>query len=239
MNWDDYFERDCGLVNTAPVEAVIKPVAYWLRRRSYSSVRDKALEIGCGAGATLVWLAGRGAEPYGIDVSARAVDMAQQRLYAFRGSDAAYSDNVTVAEATELPFGSEFFDIVVEANVIQHLPKVDRAKAYGEIDRVLKSGGLFVGYSLSRLDSVFKANAWHQLDDSGTVVLKDESLLPGLLPNVGLTHFFEAAEFAILLPHFDVEILPVMYTLPSHEAKHRGYSTVYENHFYVVHAIKR
>ncbi|MGH8871404.1 MAG: class I SAM-dependent methyltransferase [Acidimicrobiia bacterium] len=41
-------------------------------------VEGRALEIACGRGATVVWLAGRGMEVLGVDVSPVAIDLARE-----------------------------------------------------------------------------------------------------------------------------------------------------------------
>jgi SAM-dependent methyltransferase len=49
-----------------------------------------------------------------------------------------------VGSAERLPFENESFDVVILEAVIEHVP--DPYKAFAEISRVLKPGGVFIGY---------------------------------------------------------------------------------------------
>lgn len=238
MDWESYFRHQADLHNSAPVEAVIKTVAYHLRAlRGADWSGLHFLEVGCGAGNNLAWLAGRGVRVSGIDVSPTAVAIAQSRLREV----CAPIGRIETGTATRLPFPDAALDGVIEACVIQHLPREDRSTAYREIARVLRPGGLFVGYSLSAAHPVYRAHLSDQVeDDPGTVVLCDPRL-PGRLPGIGRTHFFEAAEFsalAALLP-FRIECLPVTFALPRDEAARRGYAAAeYVDRFLVVYGVK-
>src|SRR5829696_9655832 len=53
-----------------------------------------------------------------------------------------------VADSMALPFGEEEFDIAASALVIHFIP--DRAKAFAEMRRVLRPGGLVAGYTWKR-----------------------------------------------------------------------------------------
>lgn len=231
-DWNKVF-KDRPMVNDAAVEAVIKPVAYWLRARYPDPAKLKVLDVGCGGGATLAWFQARGVKIYGIDVAKEAVALARKRL--------GKSAQIRTASADKLPFPRGYFDIVTEANVIQHMSKQARAKAYSEIARVLKRNGLFVGYSLAISDSVYSKYYFEASlpGEPGSLALSQPGRL-GTLPTIGLTHFFTESEFAALLPGFDLEMLPVSFQLPSHEARRRGFGDwPYVNNFFVVHGVKR
>jgi len=92
------------------------------------------LEVGCGLGTDLLQFARAGAQVYGIDLSLRSVELANQRfrLYGFPASS-------IQADAENLPFVSDQFDLVYSWGVIHHTPNVH--KAIKEIYRVLKLGG--------------------------------------------------------------------------------------------------
>src|SRR6185437_8083466 len=53
-----------------------------------------------------------------------------------------------VADALSLPFGAGEFDVVASALVLHFLP--DRRKAFGEMHRVVKPGGIVAGYTWNR-----------------------------------------------------------------------------------------
>ncbi len=87
------------------------------------------LEIGCGSGYWFDYFRRWGAEDvYGIDISGSILGLAR-------------TEKVAQASATNLPFGSRAFDVVITVTMLQHLPsKDDLRESLREIKRVLKKG---------------------------------------------------------------------------------------------------
>ncbi|MBC7864316.1 MAG: class I SAM-dependent methyltransferase [Bacteroidia bacterium] len=52
--------------------------------------------------------------------------------------------HTVVGDAENLPFENNVFDVVIMDAVLEHIP--DAAKAISEVSRVLKPGGIFIGY---------------------------------------------------------------------------------------------
>lgn len=94
----------------------------------------RVLEIGVGLGADHQQFALAGADLYGIDLTARAVEHTQRRLEAF-----GLSAQVKVGDAERLDFPDGCFDCVYSWGVLHHSP--DTPKAVEEVHRVLKRGG--------------------------------------------------------------------------------------------------
>jgi ubiquinone/menaquinone biosynthesis C-methylase UbiE len=109
------------------------------------------LEIGVGLGADHQRYAESGAYLHGIDLTERAILNTGRRLKLF-----GLTSELKVADAEQLPFENEFFELVYSWGVIHHSP--DTQKTVSEIFRVLKPGGeakvmiyhsqSFVGYML-------------------------------------------------------------------------------------------
>ena len=101
---------------------------------------DKVLEIGAGTGffTTNLWQGGFIGEAYATDISPGMVEVSRKNAEA-AGIDAF---DARVADAENLPFADETFDLVIGHAVIHHLPDVDAA--FREAFRVLKPGGRFV-----------------------------------------------------------------------------------------------
>jgi SAM-dependent methyltransferase len=94
----------------------------------------RILDAGAGSGALLPWahdLAGT-APVVAIDVAAPAV--VQCRALGL-------GTGLARASAAQLPFGTSSFDLVLSADVLQHLPAGDDARAARELARVLVPGG--------------------------------------------------------------------------------------------------
>lgn len=88
------------------------------------------LAVGCGAGEGLEYFSNKGYQTFGIDVS----DSHIERLYK-------EEKTVALGSATNIPFQSSQFDIVLFLEVIEHLPEGTEDEALDEIKRVLKKGG--------------------------------------------------------------------------------------------------
>jgi SAM-dependent methyltransferase len=94
----------------------------------------RLLEIGVGLGTDFVQFGRAGAVLTGVDLTATAVDLVRRRLE-LEGLEG----DVRVADAEELPFADDSFDLVYSWGVLHHTP--DTPRAVSEIRRVLVTGG--------------------------------------------------------------------------------------------------
>jgi SAM-dependent methyltransferase len=99
-----------------------------------SGAGKRVLEIGVGMGADFMRWARAGATATGVDLTERAVELTRARLQS-EGLDA----DLRVADAEDLPFPDDSFDIVYSWGVLHHTP--DPARALAEGARVLAQGG--------------------------------------------------------------------------------------------------
>ena len=95
----------------------------------------RVLDIAIGTGWSSEQLARAGAEVSGIDLTPKAIEIAQER-FRVRAVPAA---DLRVADAQHLPFPDATFDYVLAWGCLMHMP--DTEKAISEIYRVLKPGG--------------------------------------------------------------------------------------------------
>src|SRR6185503_19479033 len=94
----------------------------------------KVLEIGCGLGTDGAQFAEAGADYTGVDLTEAAVDLARKRFEFFD-----LPGKFQTADAEDLPFPDQSFDLVYSHGVLHHTPET--AKAIKEIHRVLRPGG--------------------------------------------------------------------------------------------------
>jgi len=94
----------------------------------------KVLEIGCGLGTDGAQFAEAGADYTGVDLTDAAVDLARKRFELFD-----LTGSFQTADAENLEFADESFDLVYSHGVLHHTP--DTAKAIREVYRVLRPGG--------------------------------------------------------------------------------------------------
>lgn len=95
----------------------------------------KMLEVGVGAGTDFLQWVRTGAIAHGIDLTSEAIKNVEQRLelYNLKATD------LRVADAENLPYPDNHFDLVYSWGVIHHSP--DTPKCLAEIVRVTKPGG--------------------------------------------------------------------------------------------------
>jgi ubiquinone/menaquinone biosynthesis C-methylase UbiE len=115
------------------------------------------LEIGAGSGSVaqqvlsdnpeLSWTA--------IDIDPHMAQAAAARLGCFAAA------SVKTADATAMPFPDDSFDSVVSCLMLHHI--IDWERAVAETARVLRPGGIFVGYDLTRTPL---ASLFHRMDGS-------------------------------------------------------------------------
>jgi len=238
--WEDSFDEAIArqAYNTAPVEALVRTVSYWLRDR-YTLEQQKDLhfmEMGCGAGPNLLWLANKGIRVSGVDIADNALQLCRRNLE--RAGVGDRIGELVAASATQTPFESGTFDGILEACVFQHLDKAERVAAFAEVGRLLKKGGVFVGYMLDAGHSTFQRKQAEQLaDDPGSLMLTDGGSKIHLT-NIGLAHFYRREEYFELLKGFSmVDPCLTTYYLPKEEAKRRGYDE-YLQSMWTVYAVK-
>jgi ubiquinone/menaquinone biosynthesis C-methylase UbiE len=95
---------------------------------------NKTLEIGVGLGSDHQKWAEAGTELYGCDLTNRAIENTTKRFEVF-----GLKSELRVADAENLPYENESFDLVYSWGVIHHSPNTP--KAASEIYRILRKGG--------------------------------------------------------------------------------------------------
>jgi ubiquinone/menaquinone biosynthesis C-methylase UbiE len=108
------------------------------------------LEVGCGTGAFTRMILDHAAphKIVGIDPSPQQVEHAKQAI-------TAHHADFRIGTAIDLPFADEEFDVVVSALVIHFVP--DRPKAFEEMLRVAKRGGIVAGYTWRKSPTIIDA----------------------------------------------------------------------------------
>jgi ubiquinone/menaquinone biosynthesis C-methylase UbiE len=101
------------------------------------------LDVGCGRGEILRHCAKLGANAFGIDYAAVAVNMSQNVIQALDGITPGKTA-VGQADAKKLPFSTGSFDRVLMFDVVEHLHPWELHQAMLEVHRVLKPDGRFI-----------------------------------------------------------------------------------------------
>lgn len=128
----NYYARNAG-----PVAARYESAASGLAA-SFSKAweqRSKLLDIGCGSGRDLAYLAALGHDCFGIDATLEFVDISQRLHPELRGRVIQAS-----LPTTSIPFGGGFDGVLCSA-VLMHIPEKQLAYAALSIKQCLKESG--------------------------------------------------------------------------------------------------
>jgi FkbM family methyltransferase len=106
-----------------------------------SAVGQRVLEIGVGAGADFENWSRYAAHASGVDLTDRALQLTAERLRLAGVAPATYG--LSRADAENLPFPDASFDLVYSWGVLLCAPDIGRA--FREVHRVLRPGGVFKG----------------------------------------------------------------------------------------------
>ncbi len=101
--------------------------------------KERILEIGCGTGFAMLnlGLAGVLDEAWGCDISQGMLDICQRNA-----EELGFVVHLAQADAEDLPYPDNSFDMVIGHAVLHHLPDVDASLR--EIHRVLEPGGICI-----------------------------------------------------------------------------------------------
>ena len=120
----------------------------------FESIRGKKiLEVGCGIGLDAIQFARSGNDMYLIDLSINSVKIALGRF-----QNEGYCAVPSIADAENLPFFDNSFDIVYSYGVLHHSPNTE--KSIVELYRVLKPGGqaIVMLYSKWSANCIFRTS---------------------------------------------------------------------------------
>lgn len=173
-----------------PGEDVIRFVKGRFARTAERS-RVRLLEVGCGGGANLWFMAREGFCVHGLDGSPTAVEAARERLDREIPSWSEVGGAVQVGDLTKLPYPDATFDAVLDVVAVCYCSFEEAKQAYREMARVVKPGGAL----FSRM---FARGCWG--DGSGEPAGRNGwTCSEGPLKGLGATRFDPEEDVAELL----------------------------------------
>lgn len=143
------------------------------------------IDLGCGMGTFTIEAADRGAHAVGVDPAAAAVRAAGAMAMAEQASGAQFIR----ADAALLPVADQAADVVLAADLTEHLDDVTLARILREAGRVLRRGGRLVLYTPDR------QHAFERLRERG--VMKQDPSHIGVRTAAELRAAVESAGFAV------------------------------------------
>ena len=134
--WEENFREGRGL-NRYPWDCVVTFVnRHRPRDRSVGDV--SIVEIGCGSGSNLWFVAREGFRAAGIDFSPSAIDFARARL-----EEEGLTADLRVGDLADLPWDDASFDLAIDRGSLTCCRRDDARRAVREVHRVLRPGGTF------------------------------------------------------------------------------------------------
>jgi ubiquinone/menaquinone biosynthesis C-methylase UbiE len=151
------------------------------------------LEVGCGTGNNIWFIAEEGYKGYGIDMSSSAIEYGRKNL-ARRGLEA----DLRVGDISLLPWSDGSFDIVLDRGALTQNDYGHIEAVLHEVLRVMKPGGKMFCFTLFGMQSPGR--------ELGIEVTKNtyDRFSGGLFSKVGLTSFFTAPDLHRLFKKFSV-----------------------------------
>jgi len=186
LEWDQILLRK-EYHPESPDRIVVELVSILARRRA-----QRVLDLGCGAGRHVTYLAESGFTTYGADLSDTGLKLTKKRLGS-RKIDA----EIIKCDMKSLPYIQSCFDAVVCVQTIYHQTLKGIRETVSEIHRIQKKGGLLLANFHSKRSSKYGKGMEVEED-----TFKQENG-----PEKGvLHHFFEENELRELLGHFRVDV---------------------------------
>ncbi|MBU8713677.1 MULTISPECIES: class I SAM-dependent methyltransferase [Brevibacillus] len=186
--WEEVFRQQAW--GKYPGEDLIRFIA----RNFYNaeSRQDvKILEVGCGPGANLWYMAKEGFTIYGVDGSETAIKQAKLRL---DSECPGWTGELIVGDISNLPFPDETFDAVIDSEALSCNLFDNSALIYTEMARVTKQNGKF-------FSRTFAKGSWG--DETGEKVGYNTFLVSeGPLLGKGYARFTHYDDIQKLIQHF-------------------------------------
>ena len=145
--WDQVY-NDGKQLNEFPFSDF---VSFYFNKFKDNQSKLNILEVGCGAGNNLEFLAQKGHNVYGIDISEKVIEHTKQKF-----SKKNLSGHFTVDTFIDLPYEDNFFDLIINRAAICHADMLNANIAMKECNRVLNSNGVFYSTFYSNFNT-FKA----------------------------------------------------------------------------------
>lgn len=105
----------------------------------------RALDLGCGTGTNMIYLAERGWETVGVDYAPKAIRAAKRRI-----KDSAYSAHFFVDDVTKLNKVVGRFDLILDMGCYHNLGEGEKDSYIKNLIRYLAPGGYYLLYVFFR-----------------------------------------------------------------------------------------
>ena len=189
--WEERYSKRL-IVNKYPYDDV---VSFMLSNYKSDKKNIKVLDLGCGTGNNLAFLAKEGYDYYGIDYSASAIQIVSETFEYF--SLNVDESKLFSSSFDKLPFEDNFFDVIIDRQSIGQNNYDDIKKVVQEIQRTLKLNGQYFGINFSDRSTEMSY---------GTRIGQNQykEFSKGRFKGIGERHFFSIDEVLSLFEDFKI-----------------------------------
>jgi SAM-dependent methyltransferase len=113
-----------------------RPQPAFLRLADAGALTGALLDAGCGTGEHTILAARRGADALGIDISARAIEIARRKA-----AERSVESTFQVLDALHLETLSEYFDTILDSGLFHVFDDAARTRYVAAVHAVLRPGG--------------------------------------------------------------------------------------------------
>lgn len=157
---------------------------------------ERILDLGCGAGRHVYFMAQENIDAYGCDMSREGIRYTKQVL-----ENNNTSANLDVASVEKLPYKNNFFDGIISYGVLYYCKTEKIKMAIEEIYRVLKIGGKALIVVRNTKDYRFKNGI--EIEKNTFLIDESDSNKCAFNENGMTMHFFEKDEIKNLFKMFN------------------------------------
>ncbi|EDS76685.1 putative methyltransferase type 11 [Clostridium botulinum C str. Eklund] len=184
--------------------------------------KEKVLDLGCGAGRHVYFMANEGIDVYGCDISREGINYTQELLK--RNN---LSASLNVASIDKLPYEDNFFDGLISCGVLYYCKIEQIKKAILEIHRVLKEGSK--GLIIVRNTNDYRFKNGEEIEKNTFMINEDDFTKCAFNENGMIMHFFQRDELVDLFSKFtEVSIDEITHTHSNGKYMDSNYEIIVE-----------
>ena len=160
-HWQDKIYSKKLQFNKFPFAGVIS----FFKGKKFINKKDiKILEVGCGTGNNIIFLAQEGFRVFGIDMSHSAINFAKKKFI-----EKNINGKIKVGNIKKLDWPNNYFDFVLDRSALTHNTNDDISLTLKEIRRILKKNGIILSFDFFgnntpdiKFGTKLKQNTYHK-----------------------------------------------------------------------------
>lgn len=159
--------------------------------------KNKVLDLGCGAGRHVYFMAKEKIDAYGVDISSEGVEYTKKIL-----KQDNLKENILIGTAYDIPYESEMFDGLISYGVLYYCTIAEIELSVKEIYRVLKKGGKALIVVRSIED--YRYGDGKEIEKNTFLINEEDSTKCSFNENGMIMHFFNKDEILNLFNEFKI-----------------------------------